>query len=98
MPYYYKGHLINTDYKYNAFDTTRTLLGSKNGYQHLWIEAQGNPRQETTSTTWLNDNRFYTLTAVTDENTEIFLTRIGGNDPNFNLRNDPCLMFRQKGE
>lgn len=96
LPYYYKGHLINTDYKYNAFDTTRTLLGSKNGYQHLWIEAQGNPRQETTSTTWLNDNRFYTLTAVTDENTEIFLTRIGGNDPNFNLRNDPCLMFRQK--
>lgn len=31
LPYYYKGHLINTDYKYNAFDTTRTLLGSRNG-------------------------------------------------------------------
>lgn len=76
MPYYYKGHLINTDYKYNAFDTTRTVRQQKRIPTHLWIEAQGNPRQETASTTWLNDNRFYTLTAVTDENTEIFLTKL----------------------
>ena len=96
LPYYYKGHLINTDYKYKAFDTTRSLLGNKNGYQHLWIEAQGKTDQKTASTTWLNGNRFYTLTTVTDKNTEIFLNRIGGSDPNFNLRNDPCLMFRQK--
>lgn len=97
LPYYYKGHLINTDYKYKAFDTSRSLLGDKNGYQHLWVEAKGNTDRNTAATTWLNGNRFYTLTTVTDKNTEIFLTRIGGSDSNFNLRNEPCLMLRQKG-
>lgn len=96
LPFYFKGHLINTDYRYKAFDTSRTLLGSKNGYQHLWIEAQGGTDRKTAATTWLNGNRFYTLTTVTDNDTGIFLNRIGGSDPNFNLRNEPCLMLRQK--
>lgn len=96
LPFYFKGHLINTDYQYKAFDTSRSLLGSKNGYQHLWVEAQGGTDRKTAATTWLNGNRFYTLTTVTDSDTEIFLNRIGGSDPNFNLRNEPCFMLRQK--
>lgn len=96
LPFYFKGHLINTDYHYKAFDTSRFLLGSKNGYQHLWVEAQGSTDRKTAATTWLNGNRFYTLTTVTDKDTEIFLNRIGGSDPNFNLRNEPCFMLRQK--
>lgn len=96
LPFYYKGHLMHTDYTYKAFDTNRCLLGDKNGYQHLWVEARGCAGRNTAATTWLNGNRFYTLTTVTDKNTEIFLNRIGGSDPNFNLRNEPCLMFRQK--
>lgn len=97
LPYYYKGHLINTDYEYKAFATNRSLLGDKNGYQHLWVEAKGKTNQGKAATTWLNGNRFYTLTTMTEKNTEIFLNRIGGSDPDFNLRNEPCLMLRQKG-
>lgn len=98
LPYYYKGHLMHADYPYQAFDTHRTLLGDKNGYQHLFVEAQGRPNTDknTAATTWLNGNRFYTLTTVADKQTEIYLNRTGGSDPNFNLRNEPCLMFRQK--
>lgn len=96
LPFYFKGQLIYTDYAYQAATTTRMLAGTANGYQHLWIEAKGKPDKTTASTTWLNGNRFYTVTTLTDRNSEIYLNRIGGTDPNFNLRNEPCLMLRQK--
>ena len=32
---------------------------------------------------------------VTDENDELLLTRIGANDPDFNLRRDPAIIVRR---
>lgn len=98
LAYYYKGHIIHMDYPYTAFTTTRSIMGTQNGYQHLWTEAKAAPQNRTASTTWLNNNRFYTLTSTTNHQSEIFLNRIGGSDPNFNLRNDPCLILRQKDQ
>lgn len=94
LPFYFKGALINTDYEYEAFGSTRHLLGQSNGYQHLWVEAMGKPAKETAATTWLNANRFYTLTTLVNNDSRIYLNRIGGTDPDFNLRNEPCLMIR----
>lgn len=96
LPFYFKGHLMNTDYKYTAFETNRSLLGTANGYQHLWVEAKGTSDKKSAATTWLNGNRFYTLTTRTDDFSDLYLNRIGGTDPHFNLRNEPCLMLRQK--
>lgn len=96
LPFYYKGHLINTNYTYEAFTENRQLLGKANGYQHLWVEAKGKSESNTAATTWLNENRFYTLTTLTNTGSEIFLNRIGGNDPDFNLRHDPCALIREK--
>lgn len=96
LPFYFKGHLMNTDYKYTASATNRSLLGTSNGYQHLWVEAKGTSNKNTAATTWLNGNRFYTITTRTDKASELYLSRIGGTDPQFNLRNEPCLMLRQK--
>lgn len=97
LPFYFKGHVMNTNYTYEAFTTKRHLLGKANGYQHLWVEAKGKPENETAATTWLNGNRFYTLTTLTDRKSEVYLNRIGGTDPDFNLRNEPAFMIREKG-
>ncbi|MCF8381690.1 MAG: heparinase, partial [Bacteroidales bacterium] len=70
-------------------------MGVKNGYQHLWNTAHSSEINGLSSVTWLNDYRFYTCSFLADENSEVFLTRIGANDPEFNLRNEPGILFRQ---
>ncbi|OGU81106.1 MAG: hypothetical protein A2W11_08925 [Ignavibacteria bacterium RBG_16_35_7] len=97
LPYYYMGHFISTTYEYNPHITLRKPLGSKNGYQHLWLEAEGQS-DKTSSFTWLNGERYYSITSNTDKNTQILFTEIGANDPNFNLRNDQGIMFRVKDD
>jgi len=68
-------------------------LGAKNGYQHLWLTAEGQS-DKTSSFTWLNGERYYSITSNTNSNTQILFTEIGANDPNFNLRNDLGIIFR----
>ena len=45
--------------------------------------------------TWFNGTNFYTLTAATKKEDEVYFTRIGANDPNFNLRRDPGILFHR---
>lgn len=96
LPFYYLGQVINSNTKYLSYDKTRTVMGKKNGYQHLWNEA------ETKGTgvfrfTWMTGEKFYTITTAADSATKIFFTRIGAGDPNYNLRNDPGLLLRYNG-
>ena len=44
----------------------------------------------------MSNDIFYTMTAISDKNDEILLTRIGANDPEFNLRRDPGFIIRRK--
>ena len=44
----------------------------------------------------LSGGRFYTLTSATNPADELLFTRLGANDPEFNLRRDPALMIRGK--
>ena len=96
LPFYYAGHLIQTSFKYKPFLTSRNVLGSKNGYQHLWVEAEASPNASPATLTWLNNNRFYSVTTVSDSTTQLLLTRVGANDPNFNLRPETALIVRNK--
>lgn len=72
-------------------------FGSKNGYQHLWVEAFGKPDKPFTTFTWFNGNRFYSINTLSDTGTEMYMVRTGANDPFFNLRYEPALILRQKG-
>jgi hypothetical protein len=47
--------------------------------------------------TWFNKKRFYTVTSVVESGDQMILTRIGANDPNFNLRRDPGQIHRRTG-
>ena len=96
LPFYYLGQLMQTNFKYNSPKVLQQL-GEKNGYQHLFEEGKAKITQENSTLNWMSNDKFYTLTAITAENDEIIFTRIGANDPEFNLRRDPGMIIRKKG-
>ncbi|MDR0711260.1 MAG: alginate lyase family protein [Prevotellaceae bacterium] len=96
LPFYYMGRLISTSVKYNADTTVQHRLGTKNGYQHLWLEASGATDKPSASFTWLNADRFYSITTLSNANSEFLFTRTGATDPDFMLRRDAAFMLRQK--
>lgn len=95
LPFYYFGQIMSANF---AYETPKSLepFGKANGYQHLWKEASAVLTKENTKISWLNEGSFYTLTSVTQPNDEVFFVRLGANDPSFNLRRDPGIVFRKK--
>jgi hypothetical protein len=69
-------------------------VGSSHGYQHLWKEAEGKSAGAV-SFTWLTGKRYYSITSAADSSTGVIFTRIGGGDPDFNLRGDQGMMLRR---
>ncbi len=96
LPFYYHGQLLESDASVTQLTPLRPL-GDSAGYQHLWLEAAGRPAGEQTQLTWLNAGKFYTLTSAVTEADELLFTRLGSNDPNFNLRRDAGFMLRRDG-
>ena len=95
FPYYFLGQVLQTNFEYKTPKTLNTL-GSKNGYQHLYLEGSAIASEENSKLSWLNKGKFYTLTSVTNKTDELLFTRIGANDPEFNLRREAALMLRRK--
>lgn len=95
FPFYYMGQIIQSNFSYEI-PKSLNPLGDKNGYQHLFLEAEGKAAKGNTKFSWLGNGNYYTLTSVTDESDDIILTRIGANDPEFNLRRDAGFMLRRK--
>ncbi|TYA78370.1 alginate lyase family protein [Seonamhaeicola marinus] len=95
LPLYYLGQIMKTNFEYSKLSTP-LVLGSKNGYQHLYKEASAVATGENIQLNWLSNNRFYTYTAATTSGDEVILGRIGANDPEYNLRNEPTLILRKK--
>ena len=95
LPFYFMGQAIKMNFKYET-PSSLSPLGDDNGYQHLYLEGKGKPTSDTTQFSWLGEGKYYTLTTATDADDEILLTRIGANDPDFNLRRDAAVMLRRK--
>jgi len=62
----------------------------------LYLEGKGRPRSENTKFTWMGKGKFYTLTSATKKSDQLLFTRLGANDPRFNLRRDAALMIRRQ--
>jgi oligo-alginate lyase len=73
-------------------------LGTKNGYQFLWKEAEAKVMDTTIQFTFLNGNSFYTISSLIEDSAKIFFTRAGANDPNFNIRREPSFIIRKNGK
>jgi hypothetical protein len=95
LPFYYTGQIVGTNVDYRPHDSIRVPLGTSNGYQHLWVEAEGKASGPV-QFSWLSGNRYYTITSSADSSTGVVFTRIGAGDPDFNLRSEPGVMLRTR--
>lgn len=95
LPFYYMGQVLSDNFDYDSPKVLKPL-GETNGYQHLYLEGKGKPIAESTQFSWLGNGKYYTVTTATDKNDELLLTRMGANDPDFNLRREAAFMIRRK--
>ena len=98
LPFNYLGTVIQTSFKYDTHSNSLTTLGNKNGYQHIWKEASALRSNPFAQFTFLNQRTFYTISTLSTDSLDIFFTRIGANDPKFNLRRDPSYILRVKNK
>lgn len=96
FPYYYQGHMVSTNFDFSKQTKALYPLGTGNGYQHLWHEAKGKASAKNAVFSWYKGNRFYSLTSVVNDDTELLMTRTGAGDPDFFLRQEPAFILRQK--
>lgn len=94
LPFYYMGQVIDKNFTYQSPESL-SPFGEDNGYQHLFVEGFGKANPGNTKFQWLGSGKYYTLTTTTRAEDEIYLTRIGANDPDFNLRRDAAITLRR---
>lgn len=96
LPFYYIGQFINTNLKLQQYTAQQSALGTANGYQHLWKEAEGKANGMV-QFSWLSGKRYYSVSSAADSQSTVFFARIGANDPNINLRREPAVIVRKSG-
>ncbi len=94
LPLYYMGELMSTNQKVKT-NSDLLPMGRESGYQHLWLEGQADAAGDLFRMTWFDNMNFYTVTSVVSPDDKLLFTRIGANDPSFNLRRDPGLIHRR---
>ena len=95
LPFWYNGHLTNINFKYNANSSQMQTLGSKYGYEHIWLNAEGKVNNKNGAITFLNNQKFYTTTFLADSSTKVEFVTLGANDPEFNLRNEKAFIITE---
>ncbi|MGB5483486.1 alginate lyase family protein [Parasphingorhabdus sp.] len=94
LPLHYQGHIMRVGFETKSNITARPVLGTDNGYQHIWVDAVGKSQEQNGFVTTLLDDRFYTYRFVPQRGSETILAEIGANDPSFNLRREPIVIQR----
>jgi hypothetical protein len=98
LPFNYIGNVISTNFKYTTHGNNLQTLGNKNGYQHIWKEASANVKMPLAQFTFLNNQTFYTISSYVKDSAQLFFTRTGASDPNFNLRREPSYIARTRAK
>lgn len=99
LPWHYNGHIIDADFDIRRNGSSMQPVGEKDGYQHLWQESKAPISRQNAWFTWLQGDRFYSVTTTVNHETgaEAIGCRSGANDPEHNLRMEPCMIIRQEG-
>lgn len=85
LPFWYKGHLVDVSPKTKNHTDQLKPLGSKYGYEHLWLNAEQAVPEKSGYLSILNNKRFYTVHFATDAPLNLKLVSLGANDPDSNL-------------
>lgn len=94
-PIHYNGQMISLNTAYTKALNSMSVLGTANGYQHIWKEAEARGAGGQSTYTWLTGYRMYSLSMATSTDSEIYICRTGANDPDFELRSEPMLLLRE---
>jgi hypothetical protein len=94
LPLHYSGHIMEFDFDARRNVADRPVLGSGNGYQHIWVDAEAGLDSGKGALTWILDGRFYTYRFAANGPLTAILGESGANDPEFNLRREPLLILR----
>ncbi|MFC4292391.1 alginate lyase family protein [Sphingorhabdus arenilitoris] len=97
LPLHYNGHIMRLGFDVKSNVDRRPVLGTDNGYQHIWTDATGTPAAGKAFLTWKLNDRFYTWRMADVDGTQIILGESGANDPDFNLRREPVVIARREG-
>jgi len=97
LPLHYAGQLIEIGFPLVSHIIERPVLGTGNGYQHLWVDATGTPAAGNGRITWINGDRFYSYHLLPPAGSRIIFAESGANDPRFNLRREPVIIQRAEG-
>lgn len=97
LPLHYVGHITRLGFAPESYPAERPVLGSRDGYQHIWVDARASPEAGQSFITWILDRRFYTYRFVPTGNFKVILGESGANDPAFNLRREPLAIQRVTG-
>lgn len=96
LPLHYTGAIVNHNLTLESFSSALTPLGNSAGYQHLWLKARSSETNSNTSpqVSWLEKDRFYTLTSAAGTQERFLFVELGANDPEFNLLPGRALIRR----
>jgi oligo-alginate lyase len=97
LPLHYAGHITRVGAKLKSNVTGRPVLGTENGFQHIWVDAEAEPEPGKAFVTWQLSDRFYTWRWQPTAGARVLLAEIGANDPEFNLRREPIIIQRVEG-
>lgn len=98
LPFWYQGHFLDATGVKQIANEGRIILGSSDGYQHLWQESQAVSSDPTLQFSWFDGQTFTSVTTLTQPGQDSLMwVRIGAHDPNFNLRQDPGVLIRKEG-
>ncbi|MGQ1946057.1 heparinase II/III domain-containing protein [Geofilum sp. OHC36d9] len=93
LPVYFNGQIIDANFKYVRLNQYKTP-GKAHGYQHLIVDAEAKNIPATASLSWMNGTGFYSVTVLGGKGVDCYITRLGANDPNYNLRPQMGMLFR----
>lgn len=93
LPFWYKGHLVDASPKIKGFTDQLKPLGSKYGYEHIWLNAEQAVPGKSGYLSILNNKRFYTVHFTADAPLSLKLLSLGANDPDLSLLESKAFML-----
>ncbi|APZ98772.1 alginate lyase [Sphingopyxis sp. QXT-31] len=96
LPLHFSGHIIDSDIAFERKLAERPVLGTANGYQHLWVDGEGSKAGKA-RLTWMQGSRFYSYHMLPPAGARFIVAESGANDPDFNLRREPVVIQRVDG-
>ena len=93
LPFWYKGHVVAASEKISAFTSQLKPLGDKDGYQHIWLNAEQPVASKTGYLSILNNKRFYTVHFASDAGLNLKMLTLGANDPDMSLVESKAFML-----